>query len=91
MLMESASEVLVKNMHTSRAVGLCQGSTKHKGADTGHIAGLRPFYGPFELSSCNSLSPGIFTLLRLYWKTQKMAQQPFRNSAYGCFILQELE
>lgn len=84
MLMESVSEVLVKNMHTSRAVG-------HKGADTGHIAGLRPFYGPFELSSCNSLSPGIFTLLRLYWKTQQMAQQPFRNSAYGCFILQGLE
>lgn len=77
MLMEPVSEVLVKNMHTSRAVG-------HKGADTGHIAGLRPFYGPFELSSCNSLSPGIFTLLRLYWKTQQMAQQPFRNSAYGC-------
>ncbi|KAJ8339725.1 hypothetical protein SKAU_G00343580 [Synaphobranchus kaupii] len=59
-----------------------------RGADTGPAAGLLPFYGPVQLSSCNGPSPVISTsLLRLCWETQ----QTLRRHVYGCAILEELD
>ena len=52
-LMESVSDSLVRNMHTSSlkrhfiVLWQCSPcSLLHKGADTGPAAGLMPFYGP---------------------------------------------
>ena len=58
----------------------------YKAADTGPAAGSMPSYSPLQLSSCNSQSPGISSML-----CAGRNSKPSFDCTSGCAVFEELD